>query len=146
MADTTKIPDDMYDKIFDLATMLVNASEAGDTKRIWSLYNELHEYCEAEDRSGRGHPFLWETLADFTTDDQAATALYMKALKHARKLKAPDYEASILFALAQRYSAMGDDELAYKNASEANEIAKVLDDLDLKRDIAEFLLSKSVRT
>jgi hypothetical protein len=138
-----KIPDDMYETVFGLATELVNASEAADKKSHWRLYTELREYCEPESRSGREHPFLWETLGDFTTDDQTAIDLYMKALERARSAGYQDYEASILFALAERYSAIGDGALAYKYALEANEKAEVLDDLDLRRSISEFLLGES---
>ncbi len=76
-----KIPEDIYERILDLATSLTNASEFGDTKFYWSLYGELRKFCEGESESGRDHPFLWETLADFTSDDRAAITLYAKALE-----------------------------------------------------------------
>ncbi len=141
-----KIPDEMHDRVFGFATSLTNASEARDTKAYWRIYGELLEYCETEARSGRDHPFLWETVADFTADDQAATGIYMKALEKARRVEARDYEASILFALAERYRDMGDSTLAHSYASEANEKAKVLKDLELRRSISEFLLNESKNT
>jgi hypothetical protein len=91
--DPVKIPDDMYERVFGFATGLTNASEAGDTKTYWELYSELAVYCEAE--TARDHPFPWETLADFTTDDQASVALYAKALESAKRLGVAEYEASI---------------------------------------------------
>src|SRR5688500_6706650 len=65
---TLKIPQDIYDSVFDLATRLVASRESGDTKAFWTDYNELRQYCEAQQAAGRSHPFLWETLADFTDD------------------------------------------------------------------------------
>jgi hypothetical protein len=141
---TVKIPEDIYERVFDLATGLMNASEADDTRTYWQLYGELRTYCEAQ--TARDHPFLWETLADFTTDDQASIVLYTKALSIAKRLDASEYEASILFALAERYSDIGNKALAYRYALEANETAKALDDLDLRRSISEFLLRESSRT
>jgi hypothetical protein len=138
-----KIPDDMYQRVFELSTSLMNASEAEEMKSYWRLYEDLRVYCEAEANSGRDHPFLWETLADFTNDDQAAVRLYLKALEQATQSKATEYEASIGLALAGRYKSMGDAPRAFKYASEANESAKGLDDLDLRRQISQFLLNES---
>ena len=142
--DAVKIPDDMYERVFGFATGLTNASEAGDTKTYWQLYSEFAVYCEAE--AARDHPFLWETLADFTTDDQASVALYVKALASAKRLSATEYEASILFALAERYNDIGNKALSYRYALEANDKAKALDDLALRRSISEFLLRESSNT
>ena len=139
-----KIPDDMYERVFGLAIGMTNASEVGDTKTYWQLYGELGVYCDAEVE--RDHPFLWETLADFTTDDRASVALYLKALEKAKLLSTAEYEASILFALAERYQSVGNAELAHRYALEAKEKAKVLDDLALRRDISEFLLDESGTT
>lgn len=139
-----KIPDDIYERVFGFATDLMNASEAGDTKTYWQLYNEFEAYCEAE--TARDHPFLWETLADFTTDDQASLALYIKALASAQRLGTTEYEASILFALAERHNDIGNKALAYRYAQEANEKAKALNDLALRRSISEFLLRESSNT
>ncbi len=89
-----RIPDDLYNRVLETATSLMTASEAGETKRDWVLYNELKQLCESKTRSGEGHPFLWETLADFTQDDSAAVDLYMKALEEAQDVDAAPYRAS----------------------------------------------------
>lgn len=136
----TELSENTYQKLHDLATELVTASEAGDAGEIWRHYNALREFCDAESAAGRDHPFLWETLADFTTDDQGATELYLQALESARKLKAPEFEASILLALAERSRAMGDGESANQYAMQASEVANNLDDPELKDAIAEFFL------
>src|SRR5688500_7757604 len=106
------VPRDIYDRVFDLATALTSAQEAGDTRRVWALYNELKEYCEGQERSGVVHPFLWETLADYTGDDSVATALYAKALGYAQAPDRAGYRASIQFALAERQKAIGNSDLA----------------------------------
>ncbi|HEY1141025.1 MAG TPA: hypothetical protein VGE88_12585, partial [Lysobacter sp.] len=67
-----KLSDDMHGTVLDLADALVHASERTDTRAKWRLYGELRDYCKAEAMAGREHPFLWETLADFTTDDRVA--------------------------------------------------------------------------
>jgi hypothetical protein len=139
-----KIPEDIYARAFDLATGLMNASEADDTRTYWQLYRELQVYCEAH--SSQDHPFLWETLADFTTDNQVSLGLYDKALASATRLGVTEYQASILFAIAERHKDIGNPALAYRYALDANEIAKSLDDLELRRTISEFLLRESSKT
>ena len=90
-----RIPDELYNKVLETATALMTASEAGDTKRYRAIYNELQKLCESKTQSGEGHPFLWETLADFTQDDSAAVDLYMKALEEAQDVDAAADRASI---------------------------------------------------
>ena len=138
-----KIPDDVYQRVFELSTDLINASEAEDTRDYWRIYSELRGYCEEQAQSDRDHPFLWETLADFTDDSRVAIGLYERALGHAERVNAASYEASIKFALAERYKALGDSQQAYDYALAANEKAKSLDDLDLRKQISEFLLNES---
>ena len=134
-----RIPQELYNRVLETATSLTAASEAGDTKRYHALYNKLKKLCESKSRSGQGHPFLWETLADLTQDDNAAVDLYMKALEEAQEPDAAAYRASILFALAERQRSLGNATLAYKYALDANEEARSLDDPELLRDIGEFL-------
>jgi hypothetical protein len=138
-----KIPHHIYARVFDLASKLTDARETGGTKQFWDHYNELKEFCEAQDAQGLGHPFLWETLADYTDDDSASVALYTKALEAAQNPSTAEYRSSIQFALAERHKAMGNDDLAYKYALAANETAKNLDDLELRRAISDFLLDEA---
>jgi hypothetical protein len=137
------IPDDIYYRVLDLATELVNAFEAADMRESWELHNELREIVESEAAAGRPHPFLYETLADFTDDDRIAMGLYRTALELANEARADAYRASIQLAMAERYKNMGESELAYEYASQANAAAKGLDDLDLRKRISEFLLDES---
>lgn len=91
-----KIPEVLHARVFDLATRLVQHQERGDTRGCWALYEELRACCEA----GAAHPFAWETLADFTSDDGAAMPLYQQALSLAQGEDAAGYRASIQFAMA----------------------------------------------
>jgi hypothetical protein len=141
-----KIPDDIYYQVLDLATALVNASESFDKREGWKRYNELRDIVEHEVASGRPHPFLLETLADLTDDDRIAIELYRKGLEYASSSDASACRASIQFAMAERYKSMGDQNLAYECASQANEAAKGLDDPGLSKQISEFLLNATKNT
>lgn len=140
-----KIPNDIYAIVLDLATKLTDAREAGHTKRFWEQYNQLRKFCDAQESHGVMHPFLWETLADYTDDDSAAIPLYEKALKAAQAICDADYLSSIQFALAERHQVMGNSDLAYQYALAANQTVKNVDDVELRRNISEFLLDHGKR-
>ncbi len=140
-----KIPDDIYFRILDIATNLVNSSESLDMRSNKSQYEELRELCEAETASGRAHPFLFETLADFTGNHQIAISLYRKGLEISSGPEASAYRASIQLAMAERFKDMGEAQLAYNYAQRANEEAKTLDDLELRKEIGEFRKRSSNR-
>jgi hypothetical protein len=135
-----KIPIEVYDRVLELATQLTNATEAQNTRDFWIRYNELREFCESVTDSGSGHPFLWESLADFTDNDRAAIALYERALHYANDVDAAPYRASINIALAERYERLGNLQLSRQHALAANENAKLLDDLAVRTDVSELLL------
>ncbi len=135
------VPADVHAHVLDLVAELTNASLRNDTRTRWRLYDELRNYCESEAAAGRDHPFLWESLADFTTDHAAAIALYERGLVQARCIGLPEYEASILFELARRNADDGAAAAARDFAWQANEVAVRTDDTDLRRSISEFLLA-----
>lgn len=66
-----------------------------------------------------------------------------KGLEHADRPGAAAYGASIQFAIAERYESMGDSSLACEYAKRADEIARGLDDLELRKQISEFLLNEA---
>lgn len=138
-----KIPPDIHERVADLAAEIVNAGQAGDNRSSWALYDELRNYCEAVASEGRDHPFLWETLADFTADDQAAIALYQRALPLAVAAGADEYSASIHLALAERYANLDAAQAAHDHALQADAIARGTDDLPLRQAISQFLLDHS---
>jgi hypothetical protein len=135
------IPPEIYDRVLKLATQMTNATETNDLRAYWLHHNELRAFCESKAATGIEHPFLWESLADFTDDDQVAIELYAKGLRQAAGVDAAPYRASIRFAVAQRHKKIGNVQLAWQFALEANEEAKLLDDLDLRTGISEFLLA-----
>ncbi|MBL4796650.1 MAG: tetratricopeptide repeat protein [Oleispira sp.] len=132
---------DIYNEVHQIVCDLVNASAIDDTKAYWKLYHALEVICESNDSTKRDHPFQWETLADFTTDDSASLSLYGKAFNLAKALSLNEYMASIQLALAERYVELGMHDKAYLCANAANEYAVKTEDLDLRKSISEFLLS-----
>ena len=138
-----RVPADIHERVFGLTSDLLNIWEPDDTRARWRLYGELSDYCESVAAAGRDHPFLWETLADFTTDDRAAIGIYHRALLLTTTSGATEYEASICFALAERHSNLGETSVAYDYAIQANELAVHTDDLDLRKQISEFFLDHS---
>jgi len=50
-----KIPDDVYDRVFDLASGLVNASEAEDRRSYWRLRCEIRRYSIRRSHPGKLH-------------------------------------------------------------------------------------------
>lgn len=123
----------------EFASLLAQEDKRG---RFWVNYNALKDYCEAQSLAGYDHPFLWESLADFTIDDRAAIPLYLRALSLATGGEARDYRVSIRFALAERHKNLGEPELARQYAIEADDEARQIDDLDLRRRISRFQLSE----
>jgi hypothetical protein len=130
---------EVWDRVMEFASLLAREDQP---ERFWVNYNALKDYCEAQNRDGYDHPFLWETLADFTVDDRAAIPLYIRALSQATGDEARPYRVSIRFALAERYKNSGEEELARQYAIEADDEAREVDDLELRRRISKFLLSK----
>jgi hypothetical protein len=143
---TLPLPNHMHERVLDLAADLVNASAQDDTRAKWRLYGELRDFCEREAESGGDHPFLWESLADFTSDDRIAIGFYLRALALAEQLGALEYCASIRLALARRHVSVGEIPVACEHALKADRLARDLDDLDMRRDISQFLLDHLTET
>jgi hypothetical protein len=134
-----EVRSEVWEKVMAFANRLANEDRQD---HYWMDYNALRDYCEAQSLDGYDHPFLWETLADFTIDDGAAIPLYLKALDLAIEPEALPYRVSIRFALAERHRNRGDDELAREYAIAADDEARQIDDLELRRSISRFLLSR----
>jgi hypothetical protein len=134
-----EIKTDVWDRVMEFATLLAKEDEP---ERYRVNYNALRDYCEAQSLDGYDHPFLWETLADFTIDDSAAIPLYERALSKATGDEARAYRVSIRFALAERHKNRGDMALAREYAIAADDEAKETDDLELRRRIGKFLLAR----
>jgi hypothetical protein len=132
----------LYSRVRELVDQLVEFTFNEDTTDCWSLYKELQAVCEQQEKAGNAHPFFFETLADFTSGE-AAIPLYDKAPMHAQCAMLPEYIASVQLPLAERHFDLGNDHKALEFASQANEIARDLEDLELRKQISEFLLRAS---
>lgn len=138
-----EISADVYEYVFELARELAESQCAWDTGRYWTLYNELKAYVVQQESQDYSHPFLYETLADFTLDDRIAEGLYLTGLSVAERNQATEYCVSIRFALAKLNMNLGNRARAYAYAESANELGKTLDDLELRCEISEFLLNEA---
>lgn len=131
---------EVWDRVMAFASLLANEDQP---ERYRTHYNALASYCEEQSAAGYDHPFLWESLADFTIDDGAAIALYLRALDATGDdVEARPYRASIKFALAERHKNLDMEDQAREYAIAADDEARYLDDLDLRRRISRFLLSE----
>lgn len=140
------IPPDIHVRVVELTDAILNASEDGEEDTSASLYAQLHAYCDSIAAAGGDHPFLWETLADFTGDDHLAIEHYNHALMLANAAQAISYEASICLALAERYSNLDDAAAAQEHALRADALAQRTDDLPLRQAISQFLLDHAQAT
>lgn len=129
---------EIWERVMDFASLLASEDK---TEKYWAHYNGLRDYCETQSVTGHDHPFLWESLGDFTTDDSAAIPLYLRALDLAMTEDSLEYRVSIRFLLAERYRRSGQEDLALEYAIAADNEARELSDLDLRRRISKFLIS-----
>lgn len=134
------LPPDIHEHVLDLCAELVNASIAGDVAGQWRIYNELAAYGDAVAAQGRDHAFLWETLGDFTADHRAALQHYSRALELAERHAATEYEASVCLAMARRHADLDERGEASAYAWRAHDVARNLDDLDLRREVSQLLV------
>ena len=131
----------LYDEVHQLSIEVVNASSAENTQEKWIAYNKLRELCALHENTENDHPLQWEALADFTANDEQAISIYQKALRCSELLGLDEYSASINLEMAERHQANKKTELALKLAHRANELANTTNNLELRREISEFLLS-----
>lgn len=136
----------LYDDVHQLTLDIVNASSVENTKLQWDAYQKLKELCESNEKTELNHPFQWEALADFTIDNSQAILVYNKALNYANEQDLIEYKASIFYSMAERYFEENEYRKAHDYALKANETAKETDDLDLRKNISEFLLETTKNT
>ncbi|MGH8054779.1 MAG: hypothetical protein ACREP4_12760 [Stenotrophomonas sp.] len=134
------IPADIHERVVELTNAIIHAGQSGDAEAGESRYQELSDYCDAVAADGRDHPFLWETLGDFTDDDHDAIGLYLRALPLAISANAADYAASICLAVAERHSNLDAFDAARDYAQQAAAFASSTDDAPLRALINQFLL------
>ena len=130
----------IYQEVKGVAVDLANASAVDDVKAQWSHYQKLQQICIENENGENNHPFQWEALGDFTSDNNLALEIYQNALDLALRLKLDEYSASINLAMAERYRDLGDKEKAHSFAAQADVFANKLDILELRKEVSEFLL------
>ncbi|MBA4148867.1 MAG: hypothetical protein H0X66_12195 [Verrucomicrobia bacterium] len=105
------IPPEMYERVYDLALSIVNATESGDAALHETHYQSLLAYHQEQTALGRSHPFLTEALADFTEDLATSVRYFKLSLEQARDVPhEPIYTKMI--SLAERLIQLGQFEMA----------------------------------
>jgi tetratricopeptide (TPR) repeat protein len=99
------ISEGIYDQVMELVHDIVDATYAEDSGLIAKTHEALRRYCVKQMMRGENHPFIPETLADFTEDHETAIRLYKQALELAERTQNQTH--SILLSLAERYRELG---------------------------------------
>ena len=136
-----KIYQQQYDSVLSLATALTTAVENDNDKDYFYQYSQLEKLCEHARRAATAHPFLLESLGDFTLVDEEAIDIYQEALDLVEKLQLPEYCSSLQLAIAERYRELGDLEAALSYASEAQKNLTDASEQGLREDIMAFMQS-----
>ena len=106
------IPPDIYERVGELAAAITNATLADDRALAESLYQRLHHYHKEQLAAGRSHPFIAETLADYTDDPTQAIHYYEQALTISRHMTSEEPTHTILIGIGERLVEMGRREQA----------------------------------
>ncbi len=136
-----KTESQIHERVFSLASALADAATAENEKEYNRRYSELELLCAETNRAGAAHPFYYETLGDFTLDDEEALDIYEEALKLAEGVEHIESRVSILLAIAERYRELDDADAAVGYATEANKSINGVKNEALRQDLAEFLAS-----
>lgn len=131
----------LYKSVHTLAEQLVEAADKADRETFDALYTELKAICIENENTEKDHPVQWETLADFTEEVDDAIAIYEKALGKAEAINEKDYMASIAYSIATLQLELGENKKAVKYLEEAKINANKSEDLELKADIDQLLVS-----
>src|SRR5437899_4261666 len=121
------IPPDVYDKVADLACGMTNATCADDAALHASLYEQLLAFYADRGRRGALHPFVVETLADYTKDRPEALRLYREALATS---EADEPRYTILISMAERLIELGERDQAEACLREGRAEAEGCNDSD----------------
>jgi hypothetical protein len=106
------IPPDIYEQVREFALEITNASLAEDHALAESLYERFLSYHEAQLAAGRSHPFIVESLADYTHDRAQAIRYYEQALAMSRQMTSDEPTHSILIDLGAQLIEVGQREQA----------------------------------
>jgi hypothetical protein len=107
----SNIPSDIYERVRELVTAIVNASEVGDNVLVTTHQQTLRDFYDEQTNLGRVHPFLTESVADYTEDANEAVRLYQLALAQAREYPDEPLHTKMI-CLAEELIDLGRVELA----------------------------------
>ena len=106
------IPPDIYEHVIALAADITNATMADDEALSESLYEQLRLYHEEQLAIGRSHPFIIETLADYTDESAQAIRYYEQALAMSRHMTTDEPTHTILIGIGEQLIELGRREQA----------------------------------
>ncbi len=132
-----KIPQDIYERVLEFAMLITNAELAGDDVLSAIHYSAFSDYHAEIIRDGRCHPFLLETLADYTDDETLAMTYYEQSLALSRQMNEPTH--TILIAMGQAHHAGKRFELAEACLRDGLAEARLRGDLDMVKEAKELL-------
>ena len=108
----SSIPPDIYEHVFELVADITNATLANDVALAESLYLRLRLYHEEQLAAGRSHPFILETLADYTDETEQSVRYYEQALAMSRRMTTDEPTHTILIGIGERLIETGRREQA----------------------------------
>lgn len=125
----------IFKEVESLAEQLMDAAEANNETKFYELYDQLEQLCEKHRGSKKDHPVLWETLADFTEENEKSIETYEYAYGLAQALKDNEYKASIMFSMAQRLVEEGEKDRVKEAIDKATKFASFTEDQELIDEI-----------
>lgn len=133
----------IFEQVERLAHELMAAAEADNEEQFYALYDQLKQLCQAHKGSKKDHPVLWETLGDFSEENDDAINAYNQAYQLAEQMKENEYKASIQYSLAQRYLEEDRKTEAGDALVKAAKFASFTEDEELQREIQLLAESSS---
>ena len=133
------IPPDIYEHVGELAADITNATLSGDDALAASLYQQLQLYSDEQLAVGRSHPFIIETVADYTDDPAEALRYYEQALAMSRGMTSDEPTHTILIGIGQQLIDLGRREQAEVRIREGRAEALRRGDTDWIENADELL-------
>ncbi len=128
----------MRERVLDLGLAIVNAVLADDFALVAAHYQQLLAYHDEMQQAGTSHPYLVETLADYTDDDREALRIYQRALLMSREWGPSEPTHEILVGMARRWLELGNKEQAEACLRDANVEALSRGDTEVVTEIDEL--------
>jgi hypothetical protein len=137
------LPQDLCEEVHDLALGIVNSSTADDEPLRQFYYQKLVELYETRMEAKRGHPFLTEALADFTTENPERARLYKLAIEQSAEIPTEPLYSKML-SLAETLLEMKRSEEAEAYLVAAKQDAAQHQDSEALQEIESLLRKQSL--